>query len=138
MNIFEQACRKKLRFDQHLEGRITLTPEHLWDLPVSEARSHAPCLADLLVCYGRQLQEMQEAEKITGKPHRQQALAALRVELIKHVIKTKEDEKLTKQQAQMNEQERQRLINLLAEKRNAADQELTAEQLQARIDELSK
>lgn len=138
MNIFEQASRQKIRFDQHTEGKIALTTEHLWDLPISEARSNGLCLADLLICYGRIVQEMQEAEKITGKPHRLLAKAVLRLAIIKHIIKTKEDEKLTKQQALMNEQERQRLLGLLAEKRNAADQELTAEQLQARIDELSK
>lgn len=130
-NLFQLASRQKFRF-QSIKGE--LTTEQLWDLPLTarggfDLDSVAKQVAAELKAAGEESFVKKNSNPVKTK-------LEAKLEIVKHVIAAKlEDvEKATK--ASQNQEERQRLLAVLNRKQDAALEELTPEQIQARLAEL--
>ena len=130
-NLFQLASRQKFRF-QSIKGE--LTTEQLWDLPLTarggfDLDSVAKQVAAELKAAGEESFVKKNSNPVKTK-------LEAKLEIVKHVIaaKLEDAEKATK--ASQNQEERQRLLAVLNRKQDAALEELTPEQIQARLAEL--
>lgn len=130
-NLFQLASRQKFRF-QSIKGE--LTTEQLWDLPLT-ARSGFN-LDEVAKQVAAELKAAGEESFVQKNSNPAKAKLEAKLEIVKHVIaaKLEDAEKATK--ASQNQEERQRLLAVLNRKQDAALEELTPEQIQARLAEL--
>lgn len=127
-NIFEYATRARLRF---ASDKGELTTEQLWDVPLrSRDNFNLNVIAKLA---SRALKEISEESFVetTRTPEHTRREAAL--EVVRHVIDTKlAEEERAKKRAE-NKQEREKLLQILAEKQAGKLSELSEKELQRRI-----
>lgn len=130
-NLFQLASRQKFRF-QSIKGE--LTTEQLWDLPLT-ARGGFD-LDNVAKQVAAELKAAGEESFVQKNSNPAKAKLEAKLEIVKHVIaaKLEDAEKATK--ASQNQEERQRLLAVLNRKQDAAMEELTPEQIQARLAEL--
>lgn len=127
-NIFEYATRNKLRFDS---TRGPLSPEQLWDVPL---RSSDGFNLDAIAKGANKVfkdatEESFVATERTPATYRLE----MALEVVKRVIEVKlDDEKTAKKRAE-NKKERERLLEILAEKQDGKLSELSEKELQKRI-----
>lgn len=133
-NIFEQAARKKLRFDT-TAGRLSV--EDLWDLPLqvnSFIRNAPPSLNNIAVELHRTIQDSTisfiEPETAVN------ADLQLRFEIVKHVIEVRKAENKERLEAAGKASRRQKLLGVLAQKEDAELQGLSKEEIRQMINEL--
>lgn len=128
MNIFENASRNKLRFET---SKGNLTVEQLWDLPMTSEKGLS--LNEIGTGIQRAIREMGEDSLISTGANPDKAKATLRLDLIKHIIAIKQEENAKARKASSDKAEADRLKGILARKQEAADENLSPEELQARI-----
>lgn len=121
-NLFERASRAKVRFP----CRGLCTVEDLWDLDVEE-------LDGIYKNVNRQLRTAKE-ESLLDKETEADALAVLQVELVKHVVEVKLAEAQEWKDAKKRKEEKQKLLGILAGKKDAELQGKSVAELQAMID----
>lgn len=132
MNLFEKAARLKLRFPTE---KGALTAEQLWDLPLTSAKNLS--LNGIGTSYQKALREMGEDSLIdTGSENAAKAEAKLRLDIVKRVIDVKLAENAEASKANANKAEKEKLLEILARKQDAALESMSADELKARIEAL--
>uniref|UniRef100_A0AAU6VZ96 Uncharacterized protein n=1 Tax=Pseudomonas phage Arace01 TaxID=3138526 RepID=A0AAU6VZ96_9VIRU len=130
MDLFQQASRVKLRFNS---PRGELSVEQLWDVPLTSRNGFD--LDNIAKGANRDLKDATE-ESFVQTTSPQATILNLRMDVIKSVIATKIAERDAAETKEKRRVERDRLIALLADKQDAALQELSAEEIQARLEAL--
>jgi len=133
MSLFEQATRGKLRFTTE---RGVLTTEQLWDLPLQSKTQFD--LDTLAKGVNRELKAVGEESFVATSTNPIAGVLTLKLDVLKHIIGVKMNENKISAERSARAEERQKLLNILDKKKNAALEELTPEQVEARLAELDK
>ena len=131
MNIFEQASRLKLRFSTN---RGDLTVEQLWDLPLQSKTQFD--LDSIAKSVYQDLKGRGEESFVATSTDPMKGRLELMLEILKHVIHAKQEENTAKLNKARIEQERARIAEIIDKKQDAALENETLEQLQARLPSL--
>lgn len=127
MSVFEKAIRQKLRF---VTMRGLLTTEDLWDLPLTSKNNFD--LNNVAQQANAEVKASGE-ESFVGESTPASATAVLKLEVVKSVIATKIAERDAEAARKEKRQKRDRLLELLANKEDAALQELTPDQIKEQL-----
>lgn len=127
MSVFEKAIRQKLRF---VTMRGLLTTEDLWDLPLTSKNNFD--LNNVAQQANAEVKASGE-ESFVGESTPASATAVLKLEVVKSVIATKIAERDAEAARKDKRQKRERLLELLANKEDAALQELTPDQIREQL-----
>ena len=130
-NLFQLASRQKFRF-QSIKGE--LTTEQLWDLPLTARGGFN--LDEVAKQVAAELKAAGEESFVQKNSNPAKSKLEAKLEIIKHIIAVKLEEAERAVKASQNQEERQRLLAVLNRKQDAALEELTPEQIQARLAEL--
>lgn len=133
MNIFEQAARSKLRFAS-TRGEITL--EHLWDLPL--VAKHEYSLDNVARTIAKSLKEIGEESFVAVSTNPEKAILELKLEIVKHIISTKQAEAQANNAAASRQAERKRLLEALDKRVGDELSQLSSDELRKRLDDLDK
>lgn len=130
MSIFEKASRQKLRFKTP-KGWVSV--EDLWDMPLDS--SDGCCLDKVAVELDRKLSSVVEKsfvrkEVVTNEEDE------LRFSIVRHIIDVRLDEKAKRMEAAERKAERDRLMDLIAQKQDEDDRNKSIEELRERLDKL--
>ena len=131
MNIFEQATRQALRFSSN---RGELSTEQLWDLPLTKRDGFD--LDTIAKTVNAQLKTLSEESFVTKSQNPAKDSLELKLEILKHIIAVKLKEAEDRRNAAERATERQKLLDILAEKQDGALKELSVEDIQKRLAEL--
>lgn len=131
MNIFEQATRQALRFSS-MAG--SLSTEQLWDLPLTKRDGFD--LDTIAKTVNAQLKTLSEESFVTKSQNPAKDSLELKLEILKHIIAVKLKEAEDRRNAAERATERQKLLDILAEKQDGALKELSVEDIQKRLAEL--
>lgn len=129
--MFEKAARLKLRFDTP-QGKLSV--EDLWELPLSAARSAN--LDDIAKGLNRELKNSDTEESFVKKSTPSNTVLKLKFELVKHIIAVRLTEADEAEKAQANRTRKQQILNLIAQKQDAALSEKSVEELTAMVSDL--
>lgn len=129
-NIYKQASRIGLRIGNY-------SVEQLWTLPLSSKSPTAACLNNLAVAVYNELKGTSEISFVSSSPNsKDRALNELRLELLKDIIHTRQEEAKT----DANIAATQSTIKVLEDAARASREkellELPTDQLEAKIREL--
>jgi hypothetical protein len=124
MDMFEFATRNKMRFPY--KGMISV--EDLWDLGVE-------ALDSIFKALNAALKQTQE-ESLLSKRTKQDEFIAVQVDIIKHIVSVKQAEAAQRLVAKEQKEKKQRLLEILASKQDAALQGKTEEEIKAMIAEI--
>ena len=130
MNIFEVASRKKYRFPS-VQGSLNV--EQLWSLPLISKREGHASLNDIAIEINKQLKAEGEESFVETTKSDLQVELAIKLDIVKHIIKTKQDEERAAKTRAANAAERETLQNLLKEKKLDSLKNLSEEEIQARM-----
>jgi len=132
MKMFEQATRMKYRFPS---SRGELSVEQLWDVPL---RSKDDFNLDKVARgINRELEAATEESFVdTVKSNPAKEALETKLGIVKHVIAVKIDEEEQAKKNAENKLEREKLLKILAEKKDGKLSELSEKELQKRIDAL--
>ena len=131
MTLFETASRLKLRFPS---TKGDLTVEQLWDLPLqSKSNFDLDTVAKTVNAY---LQSTGEKSFVTASSTANEKMT-LTLDIVKHIISVRLKENQDALLVSAKKAEREKLLGILANKQDEALQQLTPEQIQARLAELS-
>jgi hypothetical protein len=123
-NIFETAVRTKLRFSS-IKGALTV--EDIWDLNLTSLDTLARSInAELRA-------ETDDSFIPRAKANPKRAGLELRLEILKHVIRTKVSEAEAATLAQSQQSEIRKLEDVLARKRDSSLESLSVEELEAKL-----
>lgn len=126
MSVFEKASRIKLRFASE---RGLLDAEDLWDLPLTELNKMAKVLnKDLASVDEEDFLEEETPEDVELK---------LEFDIVRHVLEIKKEEAKAKKDSREKKAERIKLLAVLEKKQNAGLENMTEDELKARIMELA-
>lgn len=128
MNIFEQASRLKLRFSTN---RGDLTVEQLWDLPLQSKTQFD--LDSIAKSVYQDLKGRGEESFVATSTDPMKGRLELMLEILKHVIAAKQEDNAAKVNKARIEQERTRIAEIIDKKQDAALENESLEQLQARL-----
>lgn len=131
MNIFEQATRQALRFSSN---RGELSTEQLWDLPLTSRQGFD--LDSVAKEVNQRLKSVTEESFVTKSQNPAKDSLELKLEILKHIIAVKLKEDEDRRNAAERATERQKLLDILAEKQDSALKELSVEDIQKRLAEL--
>lgn len=106
MNIFEIATRKKIRFPYKGSASV----EDLWDLPVEE-------LDTIYRALNRQRKNIDEDSLLKPSSKGSSAID-VQIEIIKHIVKVKEEERISNETSAIRAQEKQKILSIINAKKN--------------------
>lgn len=127
-NIFEYAARNKLRF---ASPRGELTVEQLWDIPL-RARDDFN-LNTIAKTVNKALKDISEESFVETKKTAEHTRREVALEIVKYVIDVKFTEEKTAETHAARKQEKEKLLEILAEKQAGKLSELSEKELQKRI-----
>lgn len=128
--MFEKASRLKLRFAS-LQGQLTV--EDLWDLPLTTTvRQNVANLNSIAKAISRQLKSDSEEDFVNPKSQINEGLQ-LALDIVKYVIQVKQTESEATREAADRIVKKQRLLELIQRKQDAALEGLQLEELQAMV-----
>lgn len=130
MNIFEQASRLRLRFES---AKGNLTVEDLWELPLSSEKSVS--LDSVAKKIYQNLNGVQSISFV-GESTEANTLDRLRMDIVLRIIDVKKAENAAARKATENRIEAQRIMEQMAKLQDKALDNMSMEQLQARLAEL--
>lgn len=122
--MFEVATRQKLRFP--FKGQISV--EDLWDLSVENIDSVFKTL-------NAQLKQVNEESLLQAKTAKDKELD-VKIEIIKHIVNVKLEEKETRLQVKENKEKRDKILEILASKQDEDLRVKTPEELRKMLSEL--
>ena len=122
--MFEFATRTKMRFP--FKGMVSV--EDLWDLSVRD-------LDSIFKTLNTQVKKSQEESLLATKTKEDETLS-VQIEIVKHIVKTKLDEAETAKQSKELKEKKQKLMEMIAEKKDEALRNASVEELQAMLDNL--
>lgn len=127
-NIFEYATRNKLRFAS-LRGELSV--EQLWDVPL---RSRDDFNLNVVAkTANKALKDISEESFVETKKTPEHTRREMALEIVKYVIEVKVEEERTAEKRATNKKEKEKLLDILAEKQAGKLSELTEKELQKRI-----
>ena len=132
MNIFEQASRKNLRFRTN---RGHIATDDLWTIPLQAKGGFD--LDSIAKDHNAALKSVTDESFVVTADHPMKAELTLKMEIIKHIIAAKLEDRKNAVDAAAKAEQRQKLLTVLEKKQDAALEDLSPEQLQAKLDELS-
>lgn len=127
MSNFEKAVRQKLRFPSI---RGLLTTEDLWDLPLTS--KNGLDLNSVAQAVNAEVKASGE-ESFVGEPTPASTVAVLKLDIVKAVIAVKIAERDAEVTRKQKREKRDRLLELLANKEDAALAELTPDQIREQL-----
>ena len=127
-NIFLQATRQRLRFDKENTGVNTITTEDLWQLPLAK-------LDTIAIAINKKIKETSEESFVKAKSTSNTELE-LKLEILKFIINTKQEEQKAKQDDLAKQQKIAQLKDLLADKHQEKLKGLSAEEIEAELAKL--
>jgi hypothetical protein len=116
MNIFEQASRERVCFNWH----GTIMVEDLWMLNLESLDSIHKELT--------QKRKANEGESLLDRPVQDETLE-LKIEIVKHVFEVKQTEIAARKAEAIKAQQRQRILQVLADKQDQSLQDKSIEEL---------
>lgn len=133
MNLFEIATRNKFRFVS-VKGELNV--EQLWELKLTERNSFD--LDNVARAVADELKAITETSFVNTNQNPKQVILEAKLELVKYIIQVKQEEIAAATQRAQRSEEARKLRELLANKKDAALQELSTEEIQARLKELGE
>lgn len=124
MNIFEVATRKKIRFPYKGVASV----EDLWDLDVVEFDSIYKSLV-------RQRKSSEE-ESLLSVNQKTDSILECKIEIIKHIVETKETERLDYENASKKRAEKQKIMSIISSKKDDELSNKSIEELTKMVDSL--
>ncbi len=126
--MYKEGIRKKVRFET--KSHLGLTIEDLNDLSLSELNKVAKMLK-------RELNETAE-EDYLEEVTKEDAITKLKFDIVLDVIKTKKEENKEKSDKKEQKEKLQKYLEILAEKQDDSIKNMSIEDLQKEIAELTK
>jgi hypothetical protein len=123
-NIFEVASRNKTRF----VFKGSLSVEDLWDLNLTD-------LDSIFKSLNKQLKLEKEESLLDTKTAANEEITA-KVEIIKYIVDTRVAENKVKANAKKKNEERQKILALMALKKDEANAGKTYEELEAMLSQI--
>jgi hypothetical protein len=123
-NVFEVAVSEKFRFP--FKGFISV--EDLFDLNVKD-------LDSVFKSLNSQLKQAQEESLLDVKSKQDQELD-MKIEIVKYIVKMKLEQQELRNQVKEKKEQKQKILEILAEKQNDSLKNKTPEELQAMLAEL--
>lgn len=135
MDMFEQASRTKLRFHS---PKGLLTVEDLWDLPLQAASANRANLDAIASELHRQTRDAADAVSFVNPQAESRNAANLQLafDIVRHVIRVRVEERDALQAAAQRREKKQRLLELIAQKEDAALGEKSVDELRALAESL--
>lgn len=127
-NIFEYATRNKLRF---ASPRGELTTEQLWEIPLRSRDDFN--LNTIAKTANKALKDISEESFVETKKTAEQTRREMGLEVIKYIIDVKLAEEKAAETRATRKQEKEKLLQILAEKQAGKLSELSEKELQKRI-----
>ena len=124
MNIFEFATRAKVRF-RHSSGLISV--EDLWDLTLPQLDSIAKALRKTLQDNGESFISETKTDKTTE----------IAFDVVKYIIGVKLAEREAMKRRKEAAEKRAQILDIIADKQNAAMKEKSVEELMKELENLS-
>ena len=122
--LFETATRNKMRFP--FRGIISV--EDLWDLSLTNLDSVFKTL--------NAESKKSEEESILETKSRENEELSNKIEIVKHIVNIKLEEKKTRENARKNAEMKQRLLEIKAKRQDAALENMSDEDLDKMLAEL--
>ena len=132
MNIFEQASRQQLTFDT---AKGVIPTDFLWGIPLTSKGGFS--LDDIARKVSKELKEITEESFVEVRSNPKKAILELRLEIVKFVIASRIEYNAAQLAAESKAEQRKKLLQLLDKKKEAAMDDLSVEQVEARIAELT-
>ncbi|MFG6378325.1 MAG: hypothetical protein K1W19_08430 [Lachnospiraceae bacterium] len=123
-NIFEYAARNKVRFPY--KGLVSV--EDLWDLPATE-------LDKIFKTLNSQAKQAQEESLLNTKSKEDEAIE-IQIAVVKHIVSVKLEERNKREKALENKAKKQKIMEIMAAKKDEALQNSPIDELQKMLDEL--
>ncbi len=127
-NIFEYATRNKLRF---ASVRGDLSIEQLWDVPLRSKDDFN--LNAVAKAASKAFKEISEESFVETKKTPEHTRREAALEVVKYIIEVKLDEEKAAETRAARKQEKEKLLQILAEKQAGKLSELSEKELQKRI-----
>ncbi len=124
MNIFEKACKEKIRFNY--KGLITV--EDLWDLNVTDL--------DLIYKQLNSQQKASEEESLLGTQTIADTLLNAKIKIVKYIVAVKLVAEQNKVNAKSKADKKQKIMEILASKQDNELQEKSQEELEEMLNSL--
>ena len=122
--MFEKAVRMKLRFNY----KGLLSVEDLWDLSVSS-------LDQIFKSLNAQLKAQKEESLLDVKTEEEDGLA-LKVQIIKYIVKTKLDEADARETKALKAEKKQKLLKVISEKKEKVLYDMPVDELEKLVNDL--
>jgi hypothetical protein len=120
--MFEKGIRLKLRFN--FRGMLSI--EDLYDLNV---KSLDAIYKDLNSTY-----KTQKEESLLDVKNKEDEILALKIEIIKYIVKTKLEEQEAREKAQENAAQRQKILKVISEKKDKELYDMPIEDLEKMVE----
>lgn len=130
MNIFELASRKSLRYST-TKGQLSV--DNLWQLPLVGGSLN---LDNIAVELHKEIEQTTTTSFVNRVSNPELDDNKLRMEIVLHVIKSKQDEQDAKVAKKAIESEKAKLQSLIDSKKDEALSSLSIEELEKRISEI--
>lgn len=116
MEMFEEASRRKIRFDS---SRGLLSVEDLWDLPLTGAR-RGTTLDDIAIDLSQRVRDTVDTVSFVNPSAEDsdKAELALKFEVVKHIIRVRVAERDELRAAADRREKKQKLLELIARKQD--------------------
>ena len=124
INIFEVATRNKYRFPYR--GQISV--EDMWDLPVT-------ALDKIFKTLNKQVKTSQEESLLETKSKEDEVLET-QIEIVRHIVSIKQQEANEKLREKERKAQKQRIMEIMADKQDEALKGKSIDELQKMLDEL--
>lgn len=131
MNLFEIATREKFRFAS-IKGELSV--EQLWDVSLTSKTGFD--LDTIARTVNQELKETDTESFVHTTVSSKRELLQQKLDVVKHIIAYKVDKCIALQRAAEKAAEKQKLLQILETKQNAQLQELSIEEIQARLQNL--
>lgn len=125
-NLFESATRSKMRFP--FKGIISV--EDLWDLSLTN-------LDSIFKTLNAEAKKSEEESLLNTKSKEDEEISN-KIEIVKYIVGVKLDEKKKREDAKKNAEMRQRLLEIKAKRQDAALENMSDEDLDKALAELSE
>ena len=129
---FYQAIRKHLRLPT---ATGELTTEQLWDIPLTSSK--VVSLDAIAKSTHRALKAMDEESFVTASKNPEKKLLELKLEVLKEVIRIRQEEIAELAEDVSKKQLKQQLTDILAQKQQKSLLDLSEEEIQKKLKELS-
>lgn len=122
--MFEKATRMKLRFNY--KGLCTV--EDLWDLNVKALDQIYKNLNSLL--------KEQKEESLLTEQTKEDKILALKLEIVKHIFKTKQTEVEEREKYALKAAQKQKILKVISEKKDKELYDMPVEELEKLVNDL--